>query len=274
MTSNKVIHYIWYQGVDKIPDKFRVNIDSMYEYNKSTWTIRIWNSKDLYKLACRYSQRLKNIFYKLPHMHQRIDLGRYLILYYYGGLSMDTDVYPLKPLDTLDIWEQPKVIVGEINMNKLETIVLTKTLSCPAVNNAIIYSRETRHVVLETILDHMIKVCIDAKSMVDTNDILWTTGPTVFSQILCESVLRDQVLILPFEIFEPVTAVLNVDGRTEHSVLVHDHEQSWVKQNKVLDTVLKVYVYCRPHINMYTVIIFFAILIAIIVWIKKCIFKN
>lgn len=269
MTSNKVIHYIWYQGVDKIPDKFRINIDNMYEYNKSTWTIRIWNSKDLYKLACRYSSRLKRIFYKLPHMHQRIDLGRYLILYYYGGLTMDTDVYPLKPLDTLDIWEQHKVIVGEINMNKLESMVLTKTLSCPAVNNAIIYSRDIKHVVLETILDHMIKVCVDAKSMNDTNDILWTTGPTVFSQILCDRVLHDEVLILPFEIFEPVTAVLNIDGITTNSVLVHEHEQSWVKQSKLFDVILKIYVYCRPHINISIVFILLLITILILMLIKK-----
>lgn len=270
-SANKTIHYIWAQGVDKIPDKFKRNIEDMYKYNKDTWKIKIWDEKDLYALARLYSPVLKHIFYKLPHMHQRIDLGRYLILFYHAGLSMDTDVVCLKPLDTLDIWEKRTLIVGEINMNQMEKMILTKTLTCPAVNNAIIYSRDTGHVVLKVILDKMIEACNADNNLVntDTDSILWTTGPTIFSQILCDDKLADKITILPAEIFEPITQVLNVNGITEHSVLAHFHEQSWSKRSKMQEFILSVYVHCRQYLDWGTVMTFIVLFILAVFAIRR-----
>lgn len=269
--ANRVIHYIWAQGADKIPEKFIRNIEDMYNYNKATWQIRIWNCEDLYQLASMYSPVLEKIFYKLPHMHQRIDLGRYLILFFHGGLSMDTDIRPLKPLDTLDIWEKPQLIVGEINMNQMEKMILTKTLICPAVNNAVIYARDIHHIILKTLLDEMIKVCNTDNNLTnaDTESVLWTTGPTIFSQILCDDKLADKITILPAEIFEPITQVLNINGITEHSVLAHFHEQSWVKRSKMQEFILSVYVQCREYINWGTVMTFIVLFILAVFAIRR-----
>lgn len=275
-SANKTIHYIWYQGIDNIPAKFKKNIKDMYEYNKDTWQIKVWDDKDLYALASMYSPVLENIFYKLPHMHQRIDLGRYLILFFHAGLSMDTDVVCLKPLDTLDIWDQHRLIVGEINMNQMEKMILTKTLICPAVNNAVIYSRDPGNIVLKVILDKMIVACNADNNLVntDTDSVLWTTGPTIFSQILCDDKLADKITILPAEIFEPITAVLNVNGITEHSVLAHFHEQSWVKRSKMQEFILSVYVHCREYINWGTVMTFLLVTILLFIAIRRLLDKK
>lgn len=266
MVENKVIHYIWYQGIENVPEKFQKNIKLMQDYNQD-WSMRMWNSKQLYELACKYSPILEQIFYKLPHMHQRIDLGRYLILYYHGGLSMDTDVYPLKSLNVLDIWNQDKLVIGEINMNKFEKIILTETLTCNALNNAIIYSRKKYHVVLKLILDSMIKTCNSNLDMTDTDDILWTTGPMIFSQILCNDSVKNYIKILPSEIFEPNTTVLNVNGITDNSVLVHEHEQSWVKMSKTKEVILNIYIGCRKHG-------FYLLLFIITIIVFSCLIKR
>jgi mannosyltransferase OCH1-like enzyme len=137
---SRIIHIIWYQGIDAIPIKYQSVIRDIQDMN-TDWTLRVWVAADLEQLANKHN--VLNKYNSYTKMHQKIDLGRYLLLYEYGGLSMDIDVKPVRPLSVLDdIWSQEKLVVSKVNLDWFERYVFGNL--CGQVNNAIVYA----HVVL------------------------------------------------------------------------------------------------------------------------------
>jgi len=82
----KIIHFIWYgKNMPENPYKWKMmNPD---------WEVMIWNRENMPKLI---NQRL---FYILsPVWDMQSDIARVEILYRYGGLYLDCDIIPLRPL--------------------------------------------------------------------------------------------------------------------------------------------------------------------------------
>lgn len=95
----KVIHQIWLGS--EVPDTF-LKFSQSWQKMHPDWEYIIWSDKDFGWL---YNQDLFNngVKYVKPDgLYQfQSDLARYEILYNYGGVYIDMDTEPLKPIDEL-----------------------------------------------------------------------------------------------------------------------------------------------------------------------------
>jgi hypothetical protein len=83
----KVLHQIWLQGADAMPpDAARWSMQAKRAAQTSGWEYRLWSDEDLLGLGeYRSSRGLANTFAHLS------DLGRYSILWHFGGMYVDVD---------------------------------------------------------------------------------------------------------------------------------------------------------------------------------------
>lgn len=62
---------------------------------------KMWSLKDCEELLCEYYPEYIELWTEFRFPIQRADFIRYLILHRYGGIYIDCDIYPVKPLDKL-----------------------------------------------------------------------------------------------------------------------------------------------------------------------------
>lgn len=208
----KIIHIIWWQGIDKIPNKFQLNINSWKKNNKD-YKIIIWDANTIKKFVKEsYKEEWNNVkTYK--YMIQKIDYCKYLILYYYGGIYIDIDIYCNDNLDKY--LEQDKINVAYMPLIKFYKLI----------NNGFIAVNKKNKIILK-----VIKKC---KQELNNNyinkeiTVFKTTGPYMFNSILsnCKNInIFDQNII--YEIDNP-----NLNDNIKNGKLgVHCHEFSWINK--------------------------------------------
>ena len=100
MTGLRTIHRIWIEGSDPMPEEYERNTRLWAEMNPG-WRVVTW-TKPTFPIVneCLYKR-------PPPHLsaHDRLryrsDLLRLEILYSFGGLYVDMDVEPLRPIEGL-----------------------------------------------------------------------------------------------------------------------------------------------------------------------------
>jgi hypothetical protein len=101
----RAIHQVWI-GPKEVPDDVQKYVDSTKAINRG-WDHHFWgnSSLDLYKND--------------PYIHHMIKGGekwafvadrlRILLLRDFGGVYIDADAMPLKPLDSMSVWNNPAI---------------------------------------------------------------------------------------------------------------------------------------------------------------------
>ena len=86
----KIIHQIWTQGCDNIPEKYHKYTESW----KSTkdYQYMCWSDESIKELLQKYDKSLIPVYDYFILPQQRSDFGRYLLLYLYGGFYIDIDI--------------------------------------------------------------------------------------------------------------------------------------------------------------------------------------
>lgn len=114
------IHRIWVQGEESFK-----NTEPIYYYYGELWkkffpnyNIKLWSEKDYYPLIEKFSKPLSELYLRVPSYAFKSDIARYVILYYEGGLYVDTDTEPLKGYSYL--LEDNKMDLGlvKLSLNK------------------------------------------------------------------------------------------------------------------------------------------------------------
>lgn len=104
----KLIHQIWLSA-EPMPKVMADWRKRWQEFNPD-WTAILWtNNTGSFQLKSDWQRGtyiiaplvLHNLLTKACHLSQRSNIWRYLITYLYGGLYIDTDVEPFKPIDNL-----------------------------------------------------------------------------------------------------------------------------------------------------------------------------
>ena len=99
---NKLIHQIWIQGINNIPDKYKPYINSWKSKKNECYTYKLWDDISIRELITNFNCELIKIYDYFKLYQQKSDLARYLILYLYGGFYIDIDIEAGdKSLDTL-----------------------------------------------------------------------------------------------------------------------------------------------------------------------------
>jgi len=216
----KIIHQIWLQGKDKIPDKFKKNIKKNITINFD-WEYKLWDSKSITELI-KFDKNINNTYHKLKYMHQKIDFAKYIILYIYGGIYIDMDAYTIKNLNILiQNYNNYDLIVSKLNCNILENYIHCSRKYC--INNGVIYAKPKCSILLKMIQ----YIITNYKCSNNTNKISCieqTTGPKKFTDIIMDN-LNENVKILEPEYLEP--CIFNNCNITDNTYVVHEHNGSW-----------------------------------------------
>jgi len=95
----KVIHQIWLQGEDKLPEKYKKYSMKYKEFNKN-WEYKLWNQTSIRKLIEEKYHQLLKIWDNYEFWVMKVDLGKYCILDAYGGILVDMDTEPVGSFDS------------------------------------------------------------------------------------------------------------------------------------------------------------------------------
>lgn len=119
MVVPKIIHQTW--KTSKVPDRWKKSQEEWKRLHPS-WQYKLWTDTDNRNLIKNKYSWFLPIYDNYKYNIQRVDAVRYFILYEYGGVYSDLDLYPIKPVDTfLDGNEEayfvPSPSVAEIFTN-------------------------------------------------------------------------------------------------------------------------------------------------------------
>lgn len=215
MSIPHITHQIWIQGWDVIPDKFKVNTESLKKHNPE-FTHMTWDEKSLREECAKISDKVRDKFDSLKYIVQKADLGRYVILYNYGGVYVDTDMFSLKPISTTPNFENKDFIISyaPYPSNKLGFI-----------NNGIIMSKKNNTILMELIMK-IVETNINEKyCLFKLLYIFLSTGPLILLSVIYNH--SADVYILDNKYYEPCYIDNPFCKFCEESIMDHRHESSW-----------------------------------------------
>ena len=243
----KIIHQIWWQGLDKLPDKYK-NYTNTWKRNHINWEFMYWDKIKIINLLKNHYPYLLKIFNQCPYMIQKIDLAKYIILYHFGGVYVDMDTICNKSLNNL--FSNPNYKNVDFVTSKMEIIPFIKI-----INNAIIFSKP-KHILLWFILNKIQK-CSE-KNFYQNQDlyIMESTGPIFFDQIISDF-KHPNLLILPENFMESCTLLEYQKCKKIGKYITHHHTLSWST------SYFKIFFKTLTFLNTYKYFIIIIILISI-----------
>ena len=226
-------HLIWFQGADHIPPKYLASLQRLRSLNPG-WNVQVWSDAGLRAAAAALG--VAQAYDAATVMHQKIDLGRYCVLYMHGGITIDMDTWALRPLDSLpQLRTLDRLAVSMAPTDSLESAVSRRSCVhlpgtsqlCSYANNACLLAPPQDPALL-----HIIQTC--SKKLLDppaTNNA-WlkvhaTTGPDTFTQAVV-SLPAGMVTILPNTYFEPCSGHDPYCVLPPEAIITHEHENTWI----------------------------------------------
>lgn len=233
----KNIYQVWYQGCDKIDNKIFIENKKNWELLNKDWNYKCLSNEDLRKACKLFSDECLEIYDSLYIMHAKIDLGRYVILYLYGGMYVDMDAYILRGLSNceyvskiINIYEEERKHV--IGVSKLDLLSFEQKIF-GKFNNAIMISSQYNPV-LKNFINYILKNCKKYKNYKNNPDIYiqLTTGPYSFNSFFMKKDnLKDSYIEdIPYYVFEPCNIVGNCKINKD-TISIHRFELSWLSEN-------------------------------------------
>lgn len=213
----RIIHQIWIQGWDKVPAKFDANRAELRRMNPE-WRIIEWDETSLRAECAALGPEFLHTFEQLPLLISKVDFGRYVVLYRHGGVSLDLDMVPLKPLTATPDLDNHAIMISKSNFPLI-------------ANNAVFFACPQNPFLMKLLLDianarYTLEDFPSKELYVHT-----VTGPILVSRMLLSS---NDVHTLDAVYFEPCLPVDSTCVVPSQSVMVHRHELSWMSEWMIL----------------------------------------
>jgi mannosyltransferase OCH1-like enzyme len=246
----KNIYIVWYQGEKNITNKQYIENIKNWKLLNPTWNVKIIDNIQLRNACKLYSKKCLELYDSFNIMHMKIDLGRYVLLYLYGGIYVDMDMYCIRSLDYSNILKKFLVkqnkysnILGlsEINLSIYESYI---SIGKPQfVNNAMMISTR-KHPFLKRMINNIIKhfrapttkklqqipAAFRTSTFENMQLIDSITGPQFLNKYYEKYTKRyktsdTHIEIFPYYIFEPATRIYM--ELTNDTLAIHQYELSW-----------------------------------------------
>lgn len=178
----KIIHQIWIGSL--VPKKYLVMMESWKKMHPD-WTYILWTNKDIDSFPFIN----KKLFHEAKNYGLKADIWRLEILYYYGGLYVDTDVECIKPMDILH--QSHEFYCG---------------ISADVVINAVLGSIP-KHPLLKECIQELQK-----KSVNEQSDPMTSSGPYFITNALINYISKNSnkgICVYPASFFYPFPAKWN-----------------------------------------------------------------
>lgn len=252
----KNIFQVWFQGIENLTEpKFLENIKNWKVLNPN-WNYKLLSDSDLRSACQLFSKECLEIYDSLSTMHMKIDLGRYVLVYLYGGLYTDIDMYAIRSLDystyiqkIIRTYQRGQHVIGLSNLsflNKLEQTINGK------YNNAMIIC-SPKNPTMKKFIEYVLHKCKNY------NSLYLTTGPYSFNQFFQNpaNLTLSKFIKIPQSVFEPCDLIGNCYIVPE-TISIHQFEISWMSpRNKKLALFYYKYIRNLPTLIIVFLIVFF-----------------
>ena len=224
----KIIHFIWWQGINIIPDKFKYNINS-WKIKNPDYKIMLWDEKRILKEFNKSHINTINLYKK---MIQKIDYSKYVIIYNYGGCYVDIDMLCNDNLD--QYLDQNKINVSLFYFTKIKVF--------PIINNGFIACNKKNKNILKIIYE--CNKYAENNYLINELTVMKTTGPLLFNNNLANS---NDINILNSDIIYESNIQEYGLNNNKGKLACHLHEFSWINQNLLF--FIKLYVIINKNID-------------------------
>jgi mannosyltransferase OCH1-like enzyme len=247
MAIPHITHQIWLQGWAEIPQIHRAKVEELHAMNPEFKHMQ-WDEESLYKECLLLGQPYADKFKSFQNFMAKVDYGRYVVLYHYGGFSIDTDMKPLRPLR-----ETPDLDSAEFIVSKVPFPVSITGF----VNNAIFIVRP-KHPLMKEIIDTITRSTKTEKDYLTKELFIDNeTGPTFINTTLNQH--RKRITIMDHEYFEPCYSLDPYCKPTEKSIMDHQHTMSWINPifKEIFRVIFFMYRFILPLVLVYGAFAYF-----------------
>jgi mannosyltransferase OCH1-like enzyme len=261
MPLTKNIFICWLQGQEHLNNHpksplFNENLKNWKLLNPD-WNVQLVTETDLRNACKTFSKECLELYDSFKLIHLKIDLGRYVLLYLYGGMYVDMDMYVLRSLKTSVKFQQfIDRAIEDTHLLGLSTLNLDIQESFmfigrpQVINNAMMISTQKNPLLFLAIQTIITK----AKKYTDSNaynKIQQTTGPIFINKFFARFIdnplnnNKFHIEIFPHYYFEPSPPNGHSDIR-EETIAIHKMELSWIPQH--IKASIKFYYKIKPFI--------------------------
>ena len=251
----QIIHQIWLQ--DSHNFNIQTNLDNKKNIIKNSSapndikklmieTVQInpefnyilWCEDNIKNLVRKYYREYYNFFLKMTFI-QKIDFAKIIIIHFYGGIYLDCDIKPIKPIISL-ISNLPsnRLIISEAaKLNYFENNILEKIFKIPnsiKINNGVLISSRNNKLLLKLCNEIILRInnknigiinyFLTNNSQIDT---MRTTGPACITSFVNENLDKNKIIIINNQLFEPCLGSNIFCRETELSYGKHLHKSYW-----------------------------------------------
>ena len=246
---------VWFQGCQNLQNEdFKENIEK-WKFLNPTWKYNCIDDKFLQKSCLEFSKECFEIYKQLPTI-MKIDLGRYIVLYLYGGAYADMDIYPMKKLNNS---RYVKNLINEYENNNnhvmglslfnttlLESFVLVQ--DSIFINNAIMFSSPKNPSLKRFIENTLITLKDSIQRKIDLNAFINITnlsGPNSVNYFFKnkKNVHDTKLIYFPNTVFESCDSNKNCNI-TSDTIGIHLYSHSWVSEP--MATFFNIYSKAKP----------------------------
>lgn len=260
-----IIHQIWFQGYNNIPNH-------LYQYHKSwvnnnkNYTFIIWDEQSIQKLVDNCGiDWIITLFNSYKKMIQKIDFAKYLILYTYGGIYIDMDIKCLKQLSLLPYIKIYDCIFSLPPYDPVQHMLLTlvnySNNNKQLINNGIMFCIKQHEIMLMTMEEANKNKDSIYNNISNSAHVFITTGPLCLTNAVNRYIDKygvDKIKILDNTYFEPcdINTVDNGCVIPTNSIGVHVYEGSWLSNIEKNCVYIYYYTYNNSDIIILIIIIF------------------
>lgn len=241
---------IWHQGWDALPKQFYENVKALHRLNPEWEHVKLADA-DLRRECYAYSRACGQTYDNFQIMHQKIDFGRYATLFNRGGMSIDVDMIPLKPLDDLPGLDGNDCIMSFGPGSPVENWIATGFKLPHFVNNAAIAcvpNSKVMKYLIDSIIDKVRKMEPSPppkeKSFEAAYLVGVTTGPLSVTEILFDKFFPPDLLLMDHQYLEPCSGVDVHCRPTSKSIVNHANFLSWLPD--YIREIFRAYYFVKP----------------------------
>ena len=268
----KIIHQIWFQGEENIPEHLK-------EYHK-TWIdnnpkfeVKVWDEKSIQEVLIKFNDKeTTDMYNNYIYIIQKIDLAKYIILYIYGGIYIDMDVKSLQPI-TDDFLGDNDVILSKFMNNFLFPIMPN------IINNGVIMNVPRHPILLYTIEEAKKNKDSFSYYINKTIYIFSSTGPiclTVATNKFKSENDSSKIKIVDGTYFEACDFIeihnKECKSSPDHAIGLHMYESSWIDTFDFDNIILNILLFIVKYKYLFLfviVLIFFLYYLKFMKYFKK-----
>jgi mannosyltransferase OCH1-like enzyme len=231
MNIPKIVHQIWFNFTknkkgDKMPIKYIKEREKIIKKNMD-FTFILWSEKNAKKLIKRKYKWFYKKYTQFKNPVERVDAFKYILMYEYGGIYIDTDVKVKKGFSKF--FEK-----HNINNNIILSEESRPILKILSFSNSILISKKS-----EKFWIHVLKYINKWESLIIENidphlEIICKTGPIMLHSVYTDFLNKYRITIVPSVYFME---------KSIQSCIYHISDKTWCANSDILYSITKMCVY-------------------------------